>query len=91
MEGKFLWAAGFLTAATWLALNFFLTVGLLKVALLKQSRERLFLFLIIKFPILYLLGYLILVSRIFPVSSLMLGMPATLILISIIKIWPKRI
>jgi len=87
--GRFSWALGFLIANLWAIANLFLTIHLFKIALLERSKSKLTLMLLIKFPLLYLAGLLVLVLRIFPVSSLLAGLAPVLIAGGIVKIWPK--
>lgn len=67
------WAGGFFIGACWSVLNFLFTLNILKVALLKADKTKMWLMLLVKFPVLYLLGFIILISRAFPVYSLLLG------------------
>lgn len=84
------WLSGFLVGLLWSAANFALTKGLLKMAVLKQEKSKLALFLLIKFPVLYLAGALILISRKFPVSSLLAGLTPIFIIILVLKLWKKN-
>ncbi len=90
-QGNFSWALGFLCAAAWSMVNFLLTIGLLKIAILEKSKAKLSLILLIKFPLLYLVGFLLLSSKKFPVSSLLLGVLPVILVTGALKIWPKRI
>ncbi len=83
------WATGLLVATAWSMINFLLLTNIFGIALLKKSRKALLAILLIKFPILYLIGYLILVSKLFPVSSILTGL-FTLIILGVVTIWPKR-
>ena len=84
------WLLGFLTAALWASINFFLTIKLLKVATLKESKKKLYLILAVKFPALYLIGFLILVSKFFPPLSLLAGLVTILAVTGVAGLWPKR-
>ena len=84
------WALGFLVAGLWVVTNFILMVKLLKIAALQKSRRNLYIILILKFPVLYLLGFAILISKIFPISSLLAGLAVGLIITGIVRLWPKR-
>lgn len=90
-RGNILWALGFLAGAAWSAVNFLLTINLFKMAILKKSKVRLSLMLLIKFPLLYLLGFLLLTSKKLPVSSLLLGVLPVILVTGVMKVWPKRI
>ena len=79
------WAAGFLTASAWSIANCALTIGLLENAVREQSRAKANAFLIIKFPVLYLAGFALLVSRAFPTMSMLTGLLASAIIFVIIK------
>ncbi len=84
------WTLGFLVAGLWVITNFILMVKLLKIAALQKSRRNLYIILILKFPVLYLLGFAILISKIFPISSLLAGLAAGLVITGIVRLWPKR-
>jgi hypothetical protein len=84
-----LWLAGFLIAGLWSAGNFLLTLSLLRIALLKQDKARLKVFLLLKFPLFYLAGAVILFLRLFPVSGLLAGLLAGPAAVVIFKRWKK--
>jgi len=83
------WATGLLIATAWSVINFLLLINIFGIALLQRSRKALLAALLIKFPVLYLIGYLVLVSRLFPLSSILAGL-STLIILGAVTIWPKR-
>ena len=83
------WSLGFLAASAWAIANFGLTLGLLDIAILERSPRQLKLFLCIKFPVLYLAGFAILVSHTFPTISILAGLLVSTVIIGIIKLWPK--
>lgn len=83
-------AAGLLVAACWSITNFFLIIKLLKIAVLQQSKAKLSAILLVKFPVLYSIGFFILTSKFFPVSSLLAGLVSVLLVMGAINIWPKR-
>ena len=84
------WAAGILVATFWSVINFSMITGLLEIALLKNSPSRISAILFVKFPVLYLAGYFILTSKLFPVMSILAGVTLTLIAIGMVNIWPKH-
>lgn len=88
---RFFWAGGFLLASLLALANFVLTINILQTAVLSKSRKRLALLFLVKFPILYLVGFLILVSRRFPPGSLLSGLIVMLAVAGATKIWPKLI
>jgi len=81
---------GMLTGAAWSLINFLLIVRILKIAILEKSKIKLSTLLLIKFPVLYLLGFLILISRFFPVSSLLLGAILILLVLGVRNICTKQ-
>lgn len=83
------WALGFLATSIWSIINFVLIFGLLDIAILKRSKKELFLFLLIKFPVLYLAGFAVLVSGVFPVASILTGLLTSTIIIGVVK-WNCR-
>jgi len=80
---------GFLIGAAWSATNLFFLIKLLKIAVLRGSKVKLSLILLVKFPVLYLIGLLILISRFFPTLSLLAGLAFSLLAAGLINIWPK--
>ena len=85
------WIAGLLTGAAWSIINFLTIIKILKIALLKKDKAKLFVMLLVKFPVLYLLGFLILICGIFPVSSLLLGGFLVLAVVGVIRLCQRRI
>jgi hypothetical protein len=85
-----LWAAGLTMAAIWSVVNFSLVIKILKIAVLREPKTDLRLILMIKFPVLYLAGFWILNSRIFPTASILTGMGLALVLIGVVTVWPKQ-
>lgn len=83
-------SAGILIGAFWSMANFLFTINLLEMAILQKSKRKLLLLLLIKFPVLYLLGFLILLLNKFPVLSLLLGMSSILLVLGVFSIWSKR-
>lgn len=83
------WAVGFAVGSAWSLVNFLVTLSLLKIGILEKSGSKLLLILLVKFPVLYLLGFLILILRFFPASSLLMGLALPLAVAGGIKLWPK--
>ena len=74
------WATGLLVATAWSIINFLLLTNIFGIAMLQKSRKVLLAILLIKFPVLYLIGYLILSSKLFPLSSILTGLAPLIIL-----------
>ena len=77
-------------AAIWSVVNFSLVIRILKIAVLREPKTNLRRILMIKFPALYLAGFWILNSRIFPTASILTGMGLALVLIGAVTVWPKQ-
>ena len=90
VTGRLAYSAGILIGASWLMANFLLTLNLLEIAVLKKPRFKLLLLLLIKFPVLYLSGLLILSLKLFPALSLFLGMTVIMIILGVSSIWPVK-
>lgn len=86
-----LWLAGLLVAVVWSIANFLFLVTLLKIAVLRKSRAKLIMLLLVKFPLLYALGFLILTSKVFPVASLLAGLLSGFLAVVIFRLCRKRI
>lgn len=84
------WASGLMIGVIWSVLNYSLTLNLFEIALLKKDPKRMGRILMIKFPVLYLAGFFILRSRLFPEMSILAGIGLALLVIGIVNIWPKR-
>lgn len=78
-----------MTGAVWSAANVYLTRHIIKIALLQGDKKRLALMLLVKFPVLYVGGFFILISGFFPLSSILLGLPVIFLVMGTVKIWPK--
>jgi hypothetical protein len=87
--GRVSWALGLLAATAWSMANFLMTLYLIDVAILKKDKKRLSLVLGIKFPVLYLVGFWLLVSRFFPISSLLVGMCSLFVVMGALRLCPK--
>jgi len=83
------WATGLLVSTAWSIINFVLLMNIFGIATLRKPKKALIAVLLIKFPALYLIGYLILASKLFPLSSILTGL-AALIILGVMTIWPKR-
>ena len=88
--GNLPFSAGILVGASWLMANFLLTINLLEIAVLKRASKKLLLFLLVKFPVLYLLGFLIIARKLFPVASLLTGMSLIILVLGASSIWPSK-
>jgi hypothetical protein len=85
------WMLGFIVGGVWGAANLAFTLKILKISVLKGNPGRLSALLMLKFPVLYLAGFLILISKAFPVASLLAGMTVALIIMGISRLWLKRV
>jgi hypothetical protein len=84
------WIGGFLVSAAWSGVNYLLTIQILKISMLEKPKKNLGAMLLIKFPVLYLLGFLILATRFFPIYSLLTGLVSILFIMGMSRLWPKR-
>lgn len=90
MESTIRWLFGFMVGAAWSAANLYFTVNILKISVLKKDQAKLSALLLLKFPVLYLAGFLILISKIFPVDSLLTGLTIVIIIIGIRRLCMRR-
>lgn len=74
--GRWPAALGVLVGALWIFLNSFFLFQLLEMSIHRKARQkdRILLFSVFKFPVLYVAGYFILKSRFFPIYSLLVGL-----------------
>ncbi len=70
------WASGTLVGGLWVFLNSFFLYQLLEMGLHPKAKqkERILIFSVLKFPVLYITGFFILRTKVFPVYSLLLGL-----------------
>lgn len=87
---RFSFAFGLLVGASWSTVNLVLTIKLIEIAILQRDKQKLLLLLLIKFPVLYLLGFLILIYKIFPISSLFLGVFSILLVLGVLSICIRK-
>ena len=69
-----IWAAGFLTGATWSFCNFYF--------LFRFISKRQFWMLLVKFPALYIAGFYILRTGFFPISAIVVGFSAYIFILA---------
>jgi hypothetical protein len=86
---KLMWIIAFIIGAGWSLLNFMLLLSILQISILEKPKKHLVAILLLKFPVLYLIGFLILNSRLFPVSGILAGLTSALLLVGAFKLWPK--
>ncbi|MDD5432389.1 MAG: hypothetical protein PHO70_05320 [Candidatus Omnitrophica bacterium] len=87
--GKTAFAFGILLGAAWSLINIIMTVNLLRIAILKKSKSKLWVFLLIKFPVLYLAGGLILFSRVFSLLGLFIGVFSVFLIAGVVRLCLK--
>lgn len=83
------WFLGFLAGAAWSLINFLLILEIFKIILLRKDKTKLFVMLLLKFPVLYLGGFLLLISRVFPVISLLSGAALVLLVTGTLRLCQK--
>jgi len=84
------WAFGLAIGAAWSIANVVFTINILKIGVLKKDPAKLFALILLKFPVLYLTGFLILNSRMFPVASLLTGLMIVMATIGVCKLWLRQ-
>lgn len=87
MFGQMAWSFGILISEAWVFLNSYFLFRLVQIGLGPRinQNDKILLFSILKFPVLYLAGFFILKSRVFPVGSILIGM--TLFMIAFVLAW----
>ncbi len=90
MESVVRWVLGFVVGASWSAANLYFTINILKISILKKGQAKLSALILLKFPVLYLAGFLILTSKAFPAPSLLTGLTVLLIVAGISKLWLRQ-
>jgi hypothetical protein len=83
------WLLGFLTGAAWSLINFLLILGIFKIILLRKDKSKLFIMLLLKFPVLYLGGFMLLIWRVFPFLSLLSGAALVLLVTGVVRLCQK--
>ncbi len=85
--GRTSWSLAVLVSAAWVFLNSYFLFRLVQIGLgprIRQS-DKILLFSILKFPVLYLAGFFILKSRVFPVGGILIGI--TLFMVAFALAW----
>ena len=84
------WGMGTMAGALWSIINFFLTTRVMSVVASEEKRKKWLAFLLlVKFPVLYGLGLLLIVSGFFPVYSLILGLFSIFVALRIVTLCLK--
>lgn len=86
---KFSFSCGILVGSAWSIANALLTIKLIEIAILRKAKNKLLLLLLIKFPVLYLLGFLILIYKVLPIFSLFLGAISILLALGVFSLCQK--
>lgn len=76
-SGSIMAGFGVLIGAAWIFLNSYFLFHLLEISLhaaRPRLKDRILLLSVLKFPVLYLVGYFILKTRVFPVSGVLTGL-----------------
>ncbi|HTL70647.1 MAG TPA: hypothetical protein VL404_05090 [Candidatus Eisenbacteria bacterium] len=87
--GRWPWALAVLVGGSWLFLNLFMLVSLMEMTLDPKGRkkDRVLIYSILKFPVLYVAGFFVLKSRFFPVGGVLTGL--TLVLAAFVASWMR--
>jgi len=91
LSHRTMWAFGLLIGATWSMANLLFTINILKISVLQKDPARLSALILLKFPALYIIGFFIISSKIFPAASLLTGLTAVLLIAGITELWLKRV
>ena len=89
-KGGYTWVLGFVMGAVWSLMNFLLIFHSLNIFMLQRDRKKLPLILLLKFPVLYICGYVILALKIFPPMSFLLGFTLVLFSAGVLTACPRR-
>jgi len=84
------WLGGFAVSSSWVAINFLLYVALFDVITSEKNSRKISVLLILKFPVLYLIGFFIIASKMFPAGSIFTGIILTSAVGIGVKLWPSR-
>ncbi len=87
--GAWIFAWGILTAGAWIFLNSYFLFSLVQIGFQPKQRmsDKILLFSILKFPVLYVVGFFILKTRFFPVYSILTGL--TIFMAAFILCWVR--
>ncbi len=88
-RGAWMFGLGIWVSASWIFLNFYFLFRMLQIGFEPKVRksDRILLLSILKFPVLYVAGYFILKTRVFPIYSLLTGL--SLFMLAMIVTWAK--
>ena len=70
------WAFGVVISGFWVFLNLFSLIKLIQISLSqnKKVKNKILIFWVFKFPVLYIAGFFILKTRFFPIYSVLIGL-----------------
>ncbi len=90
--GRAAWLGGVAVSMFWAYLNAFFLWRLVEMGLNQApgSAKKLFPYLLVKFPLLYLLGFYILQSRFFEAEGILIGLTAFFAGVAIAWVWVQR-
>ena len=89
VRGAWIFGAGIWVGAAWIYLNTFFLFKLFQISFEPRVRmnDRILLFSILKFPVLYIAGFFILRTRVFPIYSILTGL--TLFIAAFVVAWVR--
>ena len=89
IHGAWMFGAGIWVSAAWIYLNTYFLFRLVQIGLEPRVRmnDQILLFSILKFPVLYVAGFFILRTRVFPIYSILTGL--TLFIVAFILVWVR--
>ncbi len=82
LSGRHYAAYGAWVGAIWMFLNLFVLLHLVRMSLSgasPDSQKRVFALTLVKFPVLYLAGFMVLRYRLFPVRGIVIGLTAVMV------------
>ena len=89
VQGAWMFGAGIGVSAAWIYLNTYFLFRLVQIGFEPRVRmnDKILLFSILKFPVLYVTGFFILKTRAFPIYSVLTGL--SLFIIAFIVTWTR--
>ena len=83
------WASGALVGSLWVFLNSFFLYQLLEIGLhpKPKQKQKILIFSVLKFPVLYIAGFFVLKTRFFPIAGVLLGSTLYFASLGIVWMW----
>lgn len=89
--GRSGWIPGVIVGAVWSTINIIFTIRIFRAIILREARKRIMVFLLIKFPLLYIGGALLLVYRVVSIGGFLVGLGVIFPALGVAFLWKSKL